>query len=66
MAIKNINGTTEAREVVDEFFRRKQLAELGFTSGPTSALSCVKADCFQIIASELARQTRPKTKGRKG
>lgn len=53
--MRGIAFANEAYPIVDEYFRRKTLTELGYTSGPTSELSAVKADCFQMIASEIAR-----------
>lgn len=66
MLFKGVEYRNEASPIVDEYFRRKTLADLGYTSGPTSELSSAKADCFISIASEISRQQDEAMKRRSG
>lgn len=50
---KDPRGRTDAYPIVQEYFERKALSEIGFTSD-LGSLPAWKAKSFQAIASEIA------------
>lgn len=63
MVFKGLSGTTAGLPFVREYIARKRLSELGFTS-PLAELSCVKADAFNLISSQLDKLEAEKAKKR--
>lgn len=54
LAYRGAKATNATSGLVAEYFHRKSLAKLGFTSS-MSDLPCWKFECFTVISSELSR-----------
>jgi hypothetical protein len=62
----NGRGRNEALPIVEEYFQRKTLADLGFTSDANS-IAAWKVDCFHAIAArieEIRARERNKNRGK--